>query len=95
MIFTARGVEQQTDGSDAVRNFLNILIATGKIGKPNCGYGAITGQGMAREQGNMAKKQINYQGIVPLRMKNIENMWQMYGAWIKKIYREKVYLLTK
>ena len=35
--------QQQTDGSVAVRNLLNILIATGKVGKHACGYGAITG----------------------------------------------------
>ncbi|MNR17418.1 Assimilatory nitrate reductase catalytic subunit [compost metagenome] len=37
MIFTARGVEQQTDGHMAVRNFLNLVLLTGKIGKPGCG----------------------------------------------------------
>ena len=66
MIFTARGVEQQTDGSVAVRNLLNILIATGKIGKPNCGYGAITGQGNgqgAREHGQKADQLPGYRSI--------------------------------
>ncbi|HZG73491.1 MAG TPA: nitrate reductase [Chondromyces sp.] len=66
MIFTARGVEQQTDGSMAVRNLLNILIATGKMGKPNCGYGAITGQGNgqgAREHGQKADQLPGYRSI--------------------------------
>lgn len=66
MIFTARGVEQQTDGVAAVRNFLNILIATGKIGKPFCGYGAITGQGNgqgAREHGQKADQLPGYRSI--------------------------------
>jgi assimilatory nitrate reductase catalytic subunit len=66
MIFTARGVEQQTDGSLAVRNFLNILIATGKLGKPYCGYGAITGQGNgqgAREHGQKADQLPGYRSI--------------------------------
>ncbi|MEW9053080.1 MAG: nitrate reductase [Neobacillus sp.] len=66
MIFTARGVEQQTDGVMAVRNFLNILIATGKIGRPNCGYGAITGQGNgqgAREHGQKADQLPGYRLI--------------------------------
>ena len=66
MIFTARGVEQQTDGSVAVRNLLNILIATGKIGKPYCGYGAITGQGNgqgAREHGQKADQLPGYRSI--------------------------------
>ena len=66
MILTARGVEQQTDGSIAVRNFLNILIATGKIGKTSCGYGAITGQSNgqgAREHGQKADQLPGYRSI--------------------------------
>ncbi|MCL6572570.1 MAG: nitrate reductase, partial [Bacillus sp. (in: Bacteria)] len=66
MIFTARGVEQQTDGCATVRNFLNILIATGKIGKVNSGYGAITGQGNgqgAREHGQKADQLPGYRMI--------------------------------
>ena len=66
MIFTARGVEQQTDGSAAVRNFLNILIVTGKIGKVNSGYGAITGQGNgqgAREHGQKTDQLPGYRII--------------------------------
>ncbi|WP_306979564.1 assimilatory nitrate reductase catalytic subunit NasC [Alkalicoccobacillus murimartini] len=66
MILTARGVEQQTDGSIAVRNFLNILIATGKIGKPGSGYGAITGQSNgqgAREHGQKTDQLPGYRSI--------------------------------
>lgn len=66
MIFTARGVEQQTNGTATVRNFLNILIATGKIGKAFCGYGAITGQGNgqgAREHGQKADQLPGYRSI--------------------------------
>jgi assimilatory nitrate reductase catalytic subunit len=66
MIFTARGVEQQTDGSIAVRNFLNILLATGKIGKPFSGFGAVTGQGNgqgAREHGQKADQLPGYRSI--------------------------------
>ncbi|CDQ20762.1 assimilatory nitrate reductase catalytic subunit NasC [Halobacillus karajensis] len=66
MIFTARGIEQQTDGTAAVRGFLNILLATGKIGKANSGYGAITGQGNgqgAREHGQKADQLPGYRSI--------------------------------
>ncbi|MGJ9383736.1 assimilatory nitrate reductase catalytic subunit NasC [Salipaludibacillus sp. CF4.18] len=66
MIFTARGVEQQTDGSISVRNFLNILLATGKIGKKNSGFGAVTGQGNgqgAREHGQKADQLPGYRSI--------------------------------
>lgn len=66
IIFTARGVEQQTDGHVAVRNFLNMVIATGKIGKPGCGYGAVTGQGNGqggREHGQKSDQLPGYRNI--------------------------------
>jgi assimilatory nitrate reductase catalytic subunit len=79
MIFTARGVEQQTDGSISVRNLLNILIATGKLGKPYCGYGAITGQGNgqgAREHGQKTDQLPGSRSIENEEHRNyIANVW--------------------
>jgi assimilatory nitrate reductase catalytic subunit len=66
MLFTARGIEQQTDGTAAVRGFLNVVLITGKIGKPYSGYGAITGQGNgqgAREHGQKADQLPGYRSI--------------------------------
>jgi assimilatory nitrate reductase catalytic subunit len=66
IIFTARGVEQQTDGHVAVRNFLNLVLATGKVGKPGCGYGAVTGQGNGqggREHGQKSDQLPGYRSI--------------------------------
>ncbi|MCZ8522625.1 MULTISPECIES: assimilatory nitrate reductase catalytic subunit NasC [Paenibacillus] len=66
MVFTARGVEQQTDGHMAVRNFLNLVLVTGKIGRPGCGYGAVTGQGNGqggREHGQKADQLPGYRLI--------------------------------
>ncbi|SHM90403.1 assimilatory nitrate reductase catalytic subunit NasC [Gracilibacillus kekensis] len=66
MIFTARGVEQQINGTDTVRSFLNLLLVTGKIGKKYSGYGAITGQGNgqgAREHGQKADQLPGYRSI--------------------------------
>ncbi|MCT2537821.1 nitrate reductase [Aquibacillus koreensis] len=79
MIFTARGIEQQTDGTAAVRSFLNILLATGKIGKPNAGYGAVTGQGNgqgAREHGQKADQLPGYRSIENQEHRNyIASVW--------------------
>ncbi|WP_413378847.1 assimilatory nitrate reductase catalytic subunit NasC [Alkalihalobacillus sp. 1P02AB] len=79
MIFSARGVEQQTDGSISVRNLLNILLATGKVGKHACGYGAITGQSNgqgAREHGQKADQLPGYRSIENLEdRKFIANVW--------------------
>ncbi|WP_026584542.1 assimilatory nitrate reductase catalytic subunit NasC [Bacillus sp. J33] len=81
MIFTARGVEQQTDGYHAVRNFLNILLMTGKIGKPGCGYGAITGQGNGqggREHGLKADQLPGYRSIEePIHRRHIASVWNI------------------
>ncbi len=66
IVFTARGVEQQTDGHMAVRAFLNFVLATGKIGREGCGYGAITGQGNGqggREHGQKADQLPGYRSI--------------------------------
>lgn len=66
MVFTARGVEQHADGHMAVRNFLNMVLATGKIGREGCGYGAVTGQGNGqggREHGQKADQLPGYRSI--------------------------------
>ncbi|MEH6307625.1 molybdopterin oxidoreductase family protein [Olivibacter sp. CPCC 100613] len=41
----ARGIEHHTKGVDNVLSCINLVLATGRIGKPYCGYGTITGQG--------------------------------------------------
>ncbi len=54
MLLHARGIEHHTKGVDNVLSCINLVLATGKIGRPGCGYATITGQGNgqgAREQG--------------------------------------------
>jgi assimilatory nitrate reductase catalytic subunit len=41
----ARGLEHHTNGVKNVMSAINIVLASGRIGRPNCGYGTITGQG--------------------------------------------------
>jgi len=41
----ARGIEHHTKGVENVVACINLVLATGRIGKPYCGYGTITGQG--------------------------------------------------
>lgn len=79
MIFTARGIEQQTDGHMAVRNFLNLLLVTGKIGKEGSGYGAITGQGNGqggREHGQKSDQLPGYRSI-----DNIDHRRYIADVW--------------
>ena len=41
----ARGIEHQSKGVENVNSCINMVLATGRIGRPNCGYATITGQG--------------------------------------------------
>ncbi|MDR3690781.1 MAG: molybdopterin oxidoreductase family protein [Fimbriimonas sp.] len=41
----ARGIEHHTKGVDNVLTCINLVLATGRIGRKGCGYGTITGQG--------------------------------------------------
>lgn len=41
----ARGIEHHTKGVDNVLSCINIVLATGRIGRKGCGYATITGQG--------------------------------------------------
>lgn len=57
IIMHARGIEHHTNGVDNVLAYINIVLATGKIGQPGRGYGTITGQGNGqggREHGQKA-----------------------------------------
>ena len=53
----ARGLEHHTNGVLNVNAAINIVLASGRIGRPNCGYGTITGQANGqggREHGQKA-----------------------------------------
>jgi len=45
MLLHARGVEHQVKGVENCLSYINLVLASGRIGKPGCGYGTITGQG--------------------------------------------------
>lgn len=45
MLMHARGIEHHTKGVENVLSCINLVLATGRIGLPGCGYGTITGQG--------------------------------------------------
>jgi assimilatory nitrate reductase catalytic subunit len=55
----ARGIEHHTKGVDNCMAALNLVLATGRIGREGCGYAMITGQGNgqgAREQGQKCEQ---------------------------------------
>ncbi|WP_102348386.1 assimilatory nitrate reductase catalytic subunit NasC [Bacillus sp. Marseille-P3661] len=66
IVLTARGVEQHSTGVETVKSYINLTLVTGKIGKPGCGYGAVTGQANGqggREHGQKADQLPGYRLI--------------------------------
>lgn len=45
MLLHARGIEHHTKGVENVLSYINLVLASGRLGKPGSGYGTITGQG--------------------------------------------------
>ncbi|MFC4871453.1 molybdopterin oxidoreductase family protein [Negadavirga shengliensis] len=75
----ARGIEHHTKGVDNVLSCINIVLATGRIGKPYCGYGTITGQGNGqggREHGHKCDQLPGNRDITnPEHRKYISGVW--------------------
>ncbi len=66
MVLTGRGTEQHSKGVDSVHAWINLMLALGKVGKPNSGYGTLTGQGNGqggREHGQKADQLPGYRLI--------------------------------
>jgi assimilatory nitrate reductase catalytic subunit len=66
MLLSGRGPEQQSKGADTVVAFTNLMLVLGKVGKPNSGYGCLTGQGNGqggREHGQKADQLPGYRFI--------------------------------
>ena len=79
MVLTGRGPEQQSQGVGNVLAFINLVLALGKIGKPHCGYGCLTGQGNGqggREHGQKADQLPGYRRIDnPSHRADIAAVW--------------------
>jgi assimilatory nitrate reductase catalytic subunit len=55
----ARGIEHHTHGVENCLSAINLVLASGRIGRPNCGYGTVVGQGNGqggREHGQKAEQ---------------------------------------
>jgi len=75
----ARGIEHHTKGVDNVLACINLVLATGKIGKPGCGYATITGQGNGqggREHGQRCNQLPGARDIEnPAHRAHVAAMW--------------------
>ncbi|MDL5053483.1 molybdopterin-dependent oxidoreductase [Oscillatoria laete-virens NRMC-F 0139] len=75
----ARGIEHQSKGVENVSACINLVLATGRIGKPYCGYATITGQGNGqggREHGHKCDQLPGNRDIEnPEHRKYISGVW--------------------
>jgi len=77
----ARGIEHHSKGVDNVLSCINLVLATGRIGKPYCGYGTITGQGNGqggREHGHKCDQLPGNRDITnPAHRQYIADVWRI------------------
>lgn len=75
----ARGIEHHSKGVENVLSCINLVLATGRIGKPYCGYATITGQGNGqggREHGHKCDQLPGNRKITdPEHRKYIADVW--------------------
>jgi assimilatory nitrate reductase catalytic subunit len=75
----ARGIEHHSHGVQNVLGAINIVLASGRIGREGCGYGTITGQGNGqggREHGQKAEQLPGWRDIA-----NPEHRAYIAGVW--------------
>ncbi|MBW7927293.1 MAG: molybdopterin oxidoreductase family protein [Fimbriimonadaceae bacterium] len=75
----ARGIEHHTKGVDNVFACINLVLATGRLGREGCGYGTITGQGNGqggREHGHKCDQLPGNRDIT-----NPEHRAYIAGVW--------------
>lgn len=80
IVMFARGIEQQTRGSDNVSAYTNMCLITGKIGRPKAGVATFTGQGNGqggREHGQKADALPGYRKIT--NPKHVEDVCKVWG----------------
>lgn len=79
MILHARGIEHHSHGVNNVLSYINIVLATGKIGSEGRGYGTITGQGNGqggREHGQKADQLPGQRSMLnPEHRRHICKLW--------------------
>ncbi|GAB3852690.1 molybdopterin oxidoreductase family protein [Nocardioides maradonensis] len=79
MILTARGAEQQAQGTATVLAWINVALALGLPGREHAGYGCLTGQGNGqggREHGQKADQLPGYRMIDdPVAREHVAKVW--------------------
>jgi assimilatory nitrate reductase catalytic subunit len=98
MILTGRGAEQQSQGVNNVLSFINLALATGRVGRPFSGYGCLTGQGNGqggREHGQKADQLPGYRKIDDTAAREtIAALWNMKAEDLPKVGKSAYELLN-
>jgi assimilatory nitrate reductase catalytic subunit len=80
-LFHARGIEHHSNGVQNALGTINLVLATGRIGKPKCGYGTIVGQANGqggREHGQKCDQLPGWRDISnPDHRKYIASVWKV------------------
>jgi len=62
MAFHARGIEHHIQGVDNCLTVINLVLATGQIGREGAGYGTLTGQGNGQAGGSTGRRPTSSRG---------------------------------
>ena len=97
VVLSGRGAEQHSKGTDTVTACINLALALGLPGRPNSGYGCLTGQGNGqggREHGQKADQLPGYRRIDdPAARAHVAGVWGVDPAVLPGPGRSAVELL--
>ncbi len=83
-LFHARGIEHHSDGVNNCLGTINLVLASGRLGKPKSGYGTITGQANGqggREHGQKCDQLPGMRELAnPEHRKYIASVWKIDEA---------------
>jgi assimilatory nitrate reductase catalytic subunit len=83
-LFHARGIEHHSNGVQNALGTINLVLASGRIGRPKCGYGTIVGQANGqggREHGQKADQLPGWRDITnPDHRRYIARVWDIDEA---------------
>jgi assimilatory nitrate reductase catalytic subunit len=78
-LFHARGIEHHSNGVQNALGTINLVLASGRLGRPKCGYGTITGQANGqggREHGQKCDQLPGWRDIGnPEHRRHIAGIW--------------------
>ena len=91
----ARGIEHHSKGVQNCMAAINLVVATGRIGREGCGYAMITGQGNGqggREQGQ--KNATRFRARATSKILSTVSIWRESGECPKPAFRKRLSALT-